>query len=74
MRLNSIAQAIFTADLKLAKALIKHSAFSAKLIHNVAGTPQLIDAAYFEEVFADAKRAHVDRDRQYIINEFADRP
>ena len=74
MRLNSISQAVFTRDSKLAAALIGHSDFSSNLLQIVDGCPALRDPPAFEEAFAEAKRQHIDRERQEIINDFANKP
>jgi len=74
LRLSSISQAVFARDAKLAASLIRHSDFSSSLLHIVDGCPALRDPATFEEAFAEAKREHVDRERQEIINDFATKP
>ena len=70
MRLNSISQAVTSGDRKLAAALIKHSAFSAQLLELNGGKPALRDPQAFEEAFADAKRAHINKERQQNLNDF----
>ena len=62
MRLNSISQAVFTSDAKLATV-------SASVLEIIDGRVLLRDPAAFEEVFAQAKRAHVNRERQDISND-----
>ena len=74
MRLNSISQAVFTQDRKLADALIGHSEFSAKLLAVVDGCPALRDPSAFEEAFASAKRQHIEKERLDIINDFSNKP
>ena len=74
MRLNSIAQSIATGDARLAAALIRHSSFSSALLDVVESKPTLKDPQAFEEVFADAKRAHINRERPDILNEFYNLP
>ena len=70
MRLNWIAQSIATGDAKLAAALIRYSGFSSDLSDVVEGKPELRDPQAFEEVFAEAKRAHVNKERRDITNDF----
>ena len=74
IRLNSIAQAVSTGDLILANALISYSTFASDLLKIEEGKPTLSDPATFEEAFADAKRAHIDRGRQDIVNDFSKKP
>ena len=70
MRLNSIAQAVSTGDSIVANALIRYYTFASDLLKIEDGKPTLSDPASFEEAFADAKRAHIDGERQDIINDF----
>ena len=70
MRLSSISQAVFTEDSKLAASLIGRSDFSSSLLHIVDGCPALRDSSAFEEAFAEAKRQHIDKERQEIIKDF----
>ena len=70
MRLNSISQSIATGDARLAAALIRHSTFSSALLDVVESKPVLKDPQAFEEVFAEAKRVHINRKRQEILNDF----
>ena len=58
MRLNSIAQSIATGDSILAAALIRQSCFPSDLLAIVEGKPVLKDPQAFEELFAEATRAH----------------
>ena len=44
--------------------------FASDLLRIEESRPTLIDPAKFGEAFADAKRAHIDRERQDIINDF----
>ena len=62
-RLNSIAQAISNEDFILANALIRYSAFASDLLKIEEGRPALCDPAKFEEALADAKRVHIDIER-----------
>ena len=70
IRLNSIAQAISTGDTILAAALIRYSSFASDLLTIDAGAPTLKDPAKFEEVLADAERAHIDRGRHDVSDDF----
>ena len=70
MRLNSISQAVASGDAKLAAALVRHSTFSSELLDIVEGRPALRDPQAYEEVFAEAKRAHINRERQEILDDF----
>jgi endonuclease/exonuclease/phosphatase family metal-dependent hydrolase len=70
MRLNSIAQAIFSSDTILASKLIKHSAYAAGHLCISSGKPSLISPSAFEEEFADARRCHINRERENILKDF----
>ena len=74
LRLNPIAQAVSTGDSTLANALISYSPFASDLLKIEEGKPTLSDPATFEEAFAGAKRAHIDRERQDIINDYPKKP
>ena len=74
MRLNSISQAITSADTNFANVLVRYSSFPSDLLIISDGKPTLRNPARFEEVFAEAKRAHIDRERQDIISDFANKP
>lgn len=69
MRLNSISQAVASGDAKLGAALIKHSAFSSQLLDFVGGRPALRDPQAFEEAFADAKWAHINKEKQHFSDD-----
>lgn len=67
MRLNSIYQAALANDAKSATSLIRYPLFSVSLLETIDGRLMLRDPAAFEEVFAEATRAHIRRENHIFL-------